>query len=109
VVMSYLLTLLYPLAAHMLHCDDDAHKQGVAVPDTLPNATLLQPPTPIVRGDNWPLLAVSKGPIDGATTDNDPVVSNDYQEPAGDAWVCTYSILFTTALLCIMPVHCTWH
>jgi hypothetical protein len=51
-----------------------------------------------VRGDNWPLLAVSKGPIDGATTDNDPVISNDYQEPAGDAWVRMQSLCFRSIL-----------
>ena len=30
---------------------------------TRPDAALLQPPTPIVRTDNWPLLAVSRGPM----------------------------------------------
>lgn len=60
------------------------------VPETLQDATLFLPPTPIMRGDNWPLLVVAKSPMDGALVDSDPVVQRHnpttYDEPAGDAW-----------------------
>lgn len=36
---------------------------GIAVPETNPNATLLQPPTPIYRSENWPQLAVSQSAV----------------------------------------------
>lgn len=31
------------------------------VPDVIPDARLLMPPTPILRDENWPLLTVTKG------------------------------------------------
>lgn len=38
---------------------------GVALPELLPGAGLLQPPPPILRDDNWPLLTITKGYFDG--------------------------------------------
>jgi len=60
------LSLAYITAAtHGL--DDDAARllefleaSKVPIPDISLKATLLQPPTPIFRGENWPLLAVGK-------------------------------------------------
>jgi len=39
---------------------------GKPLPELNPEAVLLQPPPPILRDDNWPLLTVSKGFFDGA-------------------------------------------
>ena len=36
---------------------------GVQLPPVTSNAALLQPPTPIFRGENWPLLAVGKSVV----------------------------------------------
>jgi len=35
----------------------------IPIPDVGPNGTLLQPPTAILRGENWPLLAVTKSAL----------------------------------------------
>ncbi len=48
---------------------------------TRPDAALLQPPTPIVRTDNWPLLAVSRGPMQESNPAADPAV-DDVEAPA---------------------------
>jgi coatomer protein complex subunit alpha (xenin) len=39
---------------------------GISIPDINPNASLLQPPTPILRCENWPLLAVGKSLLSDA-------------------------------------------
>uniref|UniRef100_A0A7S3GXJ7 Coatomer subunit alpha n=1 Tax=Spumella elongata TaxID=89044 RepID=A0A7S3GXJ7_9STRA len=36
---------------------------GIAVPEVNPNASLLQPPTPIYRSENWPQLAVTQSAV----------------------------------------------
>ena len=36
---------------------------NIPVPAVNPRASLLQPPTPILRGENWPLLAVGKSAL----------------------------------------------
>jgi coatomer subunit alpha len=36
---------------------------GIAVPESNPDATLLQPPTPIYRSENWPQLAVTQSAV----------------------------------------------
>ena len=41
-------------------------EQGKQVPAVSPGAQLMQPPAPLVRDDNWPLLTISKGFFDGA-------------------------------------------
>lgn len=38
---------------------------GVPLPEPLAGAALLQPPAPILRDDNWPLLTITKGYFDG--------------------------------------------
>lgn len=63
------LTLAYMTAAtHGL--DDDAERlhallrgANVAIPNVNRDGTLLQPPTAILRGENWPLLAVTKSAL----------------------------------------------
>jgi coatomer protein complex subunit alpha (xenin) len=50
-------------------------------------ATLLLPPTPITRCENWPLLALSKSAIEGATaTEPTTAALPTYEEPPGAAW-----------------------
>jgi coatomer subunit alpha len=46
-------------------------------------ATLLQPPTPIMRGENWPLLAVSKSTLADVDSES-PVDEDEAPEPGGD-------------------------
>lgn len=60
------------------------------------DAPLLQPPTAIIRGDNWPLLAVTKSAINVASASQQPASSgaaaasanfqNDSDGEAGGAW-----------------------
>jgi len=76
----------YPLAyltAKTHGLEDDASRiaeilmgSGAAIPDVSGLGKLLQPPAPLLRGDNWPLLPVSKGFFEG-------VLSG---EIAGDAY-----------------------
>eukprot|EP00752_Nemacystus_decipiens_P007324 g6553.t1 len=58
--------------------------QGMPIPETRPDAALLQPPTPIVRTDNWPLLAVSRGPMQNSNIEERADDGGD--EPTGEEW-----------------------
>eukprot|EP00197_Chlamydomonas_leiostraca_P002770 CAMPEP_0202857082 /NCGR_PEP_ID=MMETSP1391-20130828/157_1 /ASSEMBLY_ACC=CAM_ASM_000867 /TAXON_ID=1034604 /ORGANISM="Chlamydomonas leiostraca, Strain SAG 11-49" /LENGTH=1227 /DNA_ID=CAMNT_0049535841 /DNA_START=68 /DNA_END=3751 /DNA_ORIENTATION=+ len=52
------------VAASVHGLEEDAERLGQALPDLpdLPaSSSLLMPPTPILKEDNWPLLTVSKG------------------------------------------------
>ena len=79
----------YPLAyltAKTHGLEEDASRiaeivmgSGAAIPDVSGLGKLLQPPAPLLRGDNWPLLPVSKGFFEG-------VLSG---EIAGDAYAKT--------------------
>lgn len=65
----------YPLAyltAKTHGLEDDAariaemlNESGAVIPDVNNCGKLLQPPMPVFRGDNWPLLPVSKGFFEG--------------------------------------------
>lgn len=63
------LSLAYVTAAsHGLEADADRLRAllagaNVPVPEVTLDGTLLQPPTAILRGENWPLLAVSKSAL----------------------------------------------
>jgi coatomer protein complex subunit alpha (xenin) len=67
--MTGQLALAYLTArTHGLHETADRllellHSSGIAVPEVDPNATLLLPPTPIYRSENWPQLAVGKSAV----------------------------------------------
>jgi len=45
-------------------------EQGLPIPEVKGKATLLRPPNPISREENWPLLQVSKSMFDGISTEN---------------------------------------
>eukprot|EP00850_Spirogloea_muscicola_P013255 SM000089S23811 [mRNA] locus=s89:157950:162915:- [translate_table: standard] len=68
-----------------------AERLAAELGDNLPplpekeEARLLQPPTPILRENNWPLLLVSKGFFDGAFADGGGVAAEGEEEAAG-AW-----------------------
>mmetsp|Transcript_11434 Transcript_11434/g.34729 ORF Transcript_11434/g.34729 Transcript_11434/m.34729 type:complete len:1231 (-) Transcript_11434:269-3961(-) len=64
-------------------------RANLTPPDLPTDATLLQPPTPIIRAENWPLLTVQKTVLENpaiydaaAGADDD----DDFQDPAGDGW-----------------------
>ncbi|CAM9256260.1 unnamed protein product [Chrysoparadoxa australica] len=89
--LAYLCAASHGLEEDAQRLKELLEAQGAPVPDVLPGAQLLQPPTPIIRGDNWPLLAVAKGPIDGAVSGEngreDPAVEQvKWEEPVGEAW-----------------------
>lgn len=66
------------------------NSSGIAVPAIDPNATLLQPPTPIYRSENWPQLAViqsavaaggASGGISSMAMDGD-----EFHDAQGGSW-----------------------
>lgn len=92
VSLAYLTAATHGLTEHAerLHALLTANSIPIPTVNTH-TATLLQPPTPIMRGENWPLLAVSKttladfenggnsSGVGGVAVDNDDAV-----EPGGD-------------------------
>lgn len=61
------------------------------VPDLYPNASLLQPPVPIMQQEsNWPLLTMSKGFFEGAMAARGPqsamAAAVDEDIGAGEGW-----------------------
>jgi coatomer protein complex subunit alpha (xenin) len=90
------LSLAYLTAAtHGL--DEDAERlrelletNSIPLPEVNPSASLLQPPTPIYRGENWPLLAVAKSTLsdlDGASSGVAGVdEGSDDEGQAGGDW-----------------------
>ena len=61
------------------------------VPDLYPNATLLQPPAPIMQQEsNWPLLTMSKGFFEGAMAargqQSAMAAADDEDMGAGEGW-----------------------
>eukprot|EP00595_Chromulina_sp_UTEXLB2642_P000193 CAMPEP_0196762362 /NCGR_PEP_ID=MMETSP1095-20130614/1773_1 /TAXON_ID=96789 ORGANISM="Chromulina nebulosa, Strain UTEXLB2642" /NCGR_SAMPLE_ID=MMETSP1095 /ASSEMBLY_ACC=CAM_ASM_000446 /LENGTH=444 /DNA_ID=CAMNT_0042113041 /DNA_START=2221 /DNA_END=3556 /DNA_ORIENTATION=+ len=82
------LSLAYLAAStHGLNNDADRIKEylesgNIPVPEVNINATLLQPPTPIYKSENWPLLAVGKSSLldltnTGASSSVSKVVDDD--------------------------------
>ncbi|CAM9484536.1 unnamed protein product, partial [Ectocarpus sp. 13 AM-2016] len=63
--LAYLTAATHGLEEDAARLRELLEAQGMPIPQTRPDAALLQPPTPIVRTDNWPLLAVSRGPMQG--------------------------------------------
>ena len=64
----------------------------VPIPEISQNSFLLQPPTPILRGENWPLLAVGKSVLaDIASGDKTGISAiraedEDFQDASGGQW-----------------------
>mmetsp|Transcript_31726 Transcript_31726/g.82114 ORF Transcript_31726/g.82114 Transcript_31726/m.82114 type:complete len:1227 (-) Transcript_31726:281-3961(-) len=78
-------------AAHGLAEDAARLAEGLeSVPEVSPAASLLMPPTPILKEDNWPLLTVSKGFFDGAFAKGQDAgigaEGADEMEAAGAGW-----------------------
>lgn len=89
------LSLAYLTAAtHGLEQDAERLREllqsgSVPLPEVNPNASLLQPPTPIYRGDNWPLLSVQKSTLsdlEGAASGLAGVDDDMDNEAAGGDW-----------------------
>jgi coatomer protein complex subunit alpha (xenin) len=59
--------------------------QNIPLPPIDSNANLLQPPTPIFRGENWPLLAVGKSALSDLNRDKSSLISADNDDSDGDA------------------------
>jgi coatomer protein complex subunit alpha (xenin) len=63
------------------------------IPEVFPHAALLQPPTPIFKGENWPLLAVGKSllsDLGGATSSVKGIATeedgDEFHETGGGQW-----------------------
>jgi coatomer protein complex subunit alpha (xenin) len=61
--LAYLAAATYGLLEESARLQELLEASGAPIPSVNPSATLLQPPTPILRGDNWPLLAVTKSSL----------------------------------------------
>ena len=64
--LAYMTAATHGLAEDAARLEAELESAGMSKPELLPNAKLLVPPTPILRGDNWPLLTVSQGFFEGA-------------------------------------------
>mmetsp|Transcript_49934 Transcript_49934/g.159794 ORF Transcript_49934/g.159794 Transcript_49934/m.159794 type:complete len:1224 (+) Transcript_49934:158-3829(+) len=80
------------LTAKVHGLEEEAERSAEAIgaePPAAPgDATLLMPPTPILREDNWPLLTVSKGFFEGAFAGEDPAMADleGMDEEGGAGW-----------------------
>jgi len=54
--LAYLTAKTHGLLEQAEKLSDLLKSKGLPLPNTLPEASLLQPPTPIIRADNWPLI-----------------------------------------------------
>lgn len=61
--LAYLTAVTHGLTEHAERIRQLLEGADVPIPVIPPNAALLQPPTPIIRGENWPLLAVQKSAL----------------------------------------------
>jgi coatomer subunit alpha len=62
--LAYLTAATHGLVEHSERLHALLVANAIPIPDiNTHSATLLQPPTPIMRGENWPLLAVSKSTL----------------------------------------------
>ena len=65
--LAYLTAATYGLEDEADELREQFDPETESVPETYPNARLLQPPPPIMQQEsNWPLLTVSKGFFEGA-------------------------------------------
>jgi coatomer protein complex subunit alpha (xenin) len=64
--LAYVAAATHGLAEEAERLAKALTEAGKPLPALLPSALLLQPPAPLLRDDNWPLLTVSKGFFDGA-------------------------------------------
>ncbi|CAN0491931.1 unnamed protein product, partial [Discosporangium mesarthrocarpum] len=69
VPLAYLTAATHGLEEDSVRLRKLLEAQGLPIPEVRLDAALLQPPTPIVKGDNWPLLEVSQGPLHGMAGD----------------------------------------
>ena len=91
--LAYLSSVTYGLTNHSQRLEAQLEQSGVPFPTIYDSASLLQPPTPILRAENWPLLAVVKPSISefnksstiGSINTLDD--HDDYQDSkSGDKW-----------------------
>jgi coatomer protein complex subunit alpha (xenin) len=64
--LAYMTAATHGLTEDAARLEAELEGAGMSKPALLPDAKLLVPPTPILRGDNWPLLTVSQGFFEGA-------------------------------------------
>ena len=64
--LAYMTAATHGLTEDAERLEAELEAVGMSKPELLANPKLLVPPTPILRGDNWPLLTVSQGYFEGA-------------------------------------------
>jgi len=82
--LAYLTSLTHGLTAdeERLHTEELSDKLMTYKIE----ACLLQPPTPIMHADNWPLLSVPKQTLYEKSEGPSHETAEDYCEPAGQGW-----------------------
>lgn len=91
--LAYATAATHGLAEDAARLAEKLESAGVALPAVLPGASLLAPPVPILRDDNWPLLTITKGyfdgggalPVDSSQRDGTAVGGLEDDEAAGGA------------------------
>lgn len=86
--VAYLCAITHGLDEEAESLKSTLESNNITLPEPNPNAVLLQPPCPIsYTEENWPLLSVSRGFLDGAMgmkkTAMDPV---NLDEATGEGW-----------------------
>jgi len=82
--LAYLTSLTHGLAAD----EERLHKEELSdrLAEYKVDACLLQPPTPIIHADNWPLLIIPKQTLYEQSQVPSHETGDDYSEPAGKGW-----------------------
>jgi coatomer subunit alpha len=89
--LAYIAAVMHGLDEHKARLAELLEGANLSIPEVdTDNVSLLQPPTPIIRGDNWPLLAVTKAALDmsQAAASDAPSTTNygNDEEEVGGAW-----------------------
>lgn len=74
---------------HGLQEEEDRLKSALPnllIPNILGEAYLMQPPTPILHADNWPLLSIPKQTLYGGNEEPSSYDADEDLEPAGGGW-----------------------
>ena len=84
--LAYLAAKTHGLEAEAERYQQLLEANNVALPTVPANASLLLPPTPILKGENWPLLSIAKPSLADKNSNVAAVVDDEFQDAAGGDW-----------------------
>ena len=84
--LAYLAAKTHGLDAEAERYQQLLEANNVPLPKLPSHATLLLPPTPILKGENWPLLSIAKPTLSEKSSNVAAVVDDEFQDASGGDW-----------------------